>query len=184
MAVVFLVLLFPILSRSQNVNEIPKPVKAKAGFTKYAAHPGGKIKLTIPIVIDEGWHVFGKNPDIGGIKPLNVEISTPKEIKASAVEYDKPEKIFLDAIKKEAFVYHKKAVATSTLTVSSSAKLKRYFLEAKILYQACSKQRCLLPQTITLKIPLEVVAQNVKIQDIPDKKELPQPMPKELHLDK
>lgn len=163
----FIMFFYPLFLRAQYETTPPKPVKAKAGFTKYAAHPGGKIKLAIPITIDEGWHVFGKNPDIGGVKPLNVEIYAPKEIKVSATEYDKPEKIFLDAIKKDAYVYHKKVVATSALTVSPSAKLKRYFLEAKILYQACSKQRCLLPQTITLKIPLEVVDKNVQI-DIPD----------------
>lgn len=150
----------------EQTEQPPKPVKAKAGFTKYAVHPGGKIKLTVRMTIDKGWHVFGKNPEIGGIKPLKIEISAPKEIKAAAAEIDKPEKIYLDAIKKEAFVYHKKVIVTSTLTISSTAKLKRYFLEAKITYQACSKQRCLLPQTMTLKIPVEVVGRNVQI-DVP-----------------
>lgn len=154
------------LSQAQmDMQTPPKPVKAKAGFTKTGVHPGGEITLFVNMTIEKDWHVFGKNPDIGKIKPLTVDISAPKEITASAAQLDKPEKLFLESIQKKAFVYHKKVVAMTTLKVSSSAKLKRYFLEAKILYQACSKNLCLLPQTITLKIPLEVVDKNVKIFD-------------------
>ncbi len=161
---VCLVFFLNALTQAQmNMQTKPKPVKAKAGFTKYAAHPGGEIKLTLLVSIEKDWHVFGTNTDIGKLKPLTVDISAPKEITASAAQLDKPEKLFLEAIQKKAFVYHDKVNAVTTLKISPKAKTKRYFLEAKILYQACSKNLCLLPQTITLKIPLEVVNKNVQI---------------------
>jgi DsbC/DsbD-like thiol-disulfide interchange protein len=123
-------------------------IKAEAKAEKPGAD--GKQAVTVTLAIDKGWHAYA-NPVPDGFpgKPTTIKVESkvkPKELK---VDYPKGTEV-KDKMIGDYRVYEGTTVIKLTLDRASGDDSP---LTLKVEVQACNEKKCLLPATITVRVP-------------------------------
>lgn len=145
---------FPDLDFSDN-----QPVEiltAKGYISLDKVQPGSQFQIAVVAEIAEGWHV-NANPTLERLTPI--EITTPETPNISFGEVIYPPSDILNiALIGEALVYHGTIKIGIPATLLKSASVEPMTLNLKLKYQACNDEQCLLPVTLDVTIPIEVVS--------------------------
>ncbi len=144
-------------SSEQGLDRKVGPVRIRIAPSASKVSPGQEASLTITFTIDNGWHLYGKNPDAAFVKPSSVSIEPNAAFDFGDVRI--PDcKDYLDPVLKQTLnVYEGEVEITIPATVRNDAKSGRSTLAIEVTTQACDNQRCLSPTATKFQIPIEVV---------------------------
>ncbi len=143
----------------------PEHVKGQA-FLEFDKLPaGGSAEFVIVLDIAEGWHI---NPNPAQDEAIATELTLKSKLKSTAGEiiYPDPEEHDVPGLKKKVLYLSKQVEIRGLIEVPAGAAGKDEELEFLIKYQACNKDRCLRPMTMSLKVPVGVAKKGEKVKAI------------------
>lgn len=140
-------------------------VGAKGYINLDKVQPGSQFQIAIVIEMAKGWHI-NANPPGEGLSPTVITPSQHPNITFGEVVYPMGEALQISSIVGQASVYHDTVSIGIEATLDQSALIEQTTLDFKLDYQACSDEQCLLPQTIDISIPIDVVSNEEIIQRI------------------
>ena len=126
--------------------------------------PGSTFQIAIVMTFDEGWHA-NANPAGEGLIPTQVVLPEHTDLQFGEVIYPKGDVLEIASIGK-APVYHDQAVIGVQATLGQNAQLQKIELPFKLTYQACSDEQCLLPKTVNVNIPMDIVGTDQPVRPI------------------
>ena len=126
--------------------------------------PGSTFQIAIVMTFDEGWHA-NANPAKEGLIATQVVLPEYPDLKFGDVIYPEGDVLEIASIG-TAPVYHDQTVIGVQATLEQAAQLQTVELPFKLTYQACSDEQCLLPKTVSVNIPMEIVGTDQPVQPI------------------
>ena len=126
--------------------------------------PGSTFQIAIVMTFDEGWHA-NANPAGEGLIATQVVLPEHTDLQFGEVIYPKGDVLEIASIGK-APVYHDQAVIGVQATLGQNAQIQKIELPFKLTYQACSDEQCLLPKTVNVNIPMDIVGTDQPVRPI------------------
>ncbi len=148
---------------TENSNE--EKVSAKGYINLDKVQPGSQFQIAIVIEMAKGWHI-NANPPGEGLSPTVITPPQLPNITFGKIVYPKGDMLEIASIVGQASVYHDTVSIGIEATLDQNAPIEPINLDFKLDYQACSDEQCLLPQTIDILIPIDVVSHEEIIQRI------------------
>jgi DsbC/DsbD-like thiol-disulfide interchange protein len=111
--------------------------------------PGQRV-LCITLTIAPGYHVYAE-PAPEGFVPLAVTLEPGGAIASGAAEWPPPERLVIEGIDEEFWVYSGTVVGRIPVELSETEGA----IEGEIVYQACTDTLCHLPASVAFSLPLE-----------------------------
>jgi len=133
-----------------------KPVTIEVYASRLSVEPGGSIELAVALAIDDGWHLYGPNPDIEFLVPTDVSVEAGEALTIGKVKSPEPHRMVDPILKKELNTYTGRIWFRVPVTVKPEAPTEPVTLTLKIKTQACDDSRCLPPQTTKLRVPFRI----------------------------
>jgi hypothetical protein len=120
------------------------------------ARAGGTAEAVLPVKLDAGYHVNSNTPSDSYFIPLRL---TWNQGTLETVE------VVFPPARTEKFGFSEKPLSVFTgefdlvtrFKVASTANLGPAMLTGKLRYQACNDRTCLIPKTIEVTLPVEIV---------------------------
>ncbi|MBI1194847.1 MAG: DUF255 domain-containing protein [Gammaproteobacteria bacterium] len=146
------------VSPEADVTRRVRPVTIKAYASHLQAPPGQTLQVAVDIVIDEGWHLYGANPDINFLIPTTVQLKPSDAFSPGDITVPAPTRK-RDPILKQAVNSYTGAIRFMLpVKISPQAKPGPNSLEIMVRTQACEQTRCLPPEDTLIRIPVQIVA--------------------------
>ncbi len=130
-----------------------QPVTATLIAEHVSVQLGGKTRVGVHFDIEEGWHLYAKNPGDAGL-PTRIAWSALSGVSFGPLQWPPPQK-FLDPGEIRTFGYSGTVMLSSPLVLAATAKLKdRIPIHADVQWVAC-KELC-VPGSAVLELTLPV----------------------------
>lgn len=128
-------------------------VKASLYHEEETIQPGHPFWVALQLNLEDGWHVYWKNPGDAG-RPLKIEWKLPEGFEAAPLEWPFPEKFSVaDMV---GFGYKKEVVLLAQITPPAYLDPSdKPSLEAKIEWLVCSSFTC-QPGSTSITLPLTI----------------------------
>ncbi len=139
-------------------------VHTKGVLSVDKVQPGSTFQIAVVMTFDEGWHA-NANPAGEGLIATQVVLPEYPDLKFGEVIYPEGDVLEIASIGK-APVYHDQAIIGIQATLEQTAQLQKVELPFRLTYQACSDEQCLLPKTVDVNIPMEIVGTDQPVQPI------------------
>lgn len=149
------VILAIVMAASRAFGADAEPLTVKVAPVKVKA--GASISVPVTIQLTRGWHIFGAQPLVQGVKPARLTVAAAKGVDVGAVHMPQPKKERVAALNADANVYEGAVRATVDVKAGKGAAAGRRELSGELSYQACSNTRCLFPKKLKFTVPVEVV---------------------------
>jgi hypothetical protein len=142
----------------------PEPVHWNVALVaKDPIRKGGDATLELSAVIDEGWHVYALEQLPHGPTPLRVTLDQNViAVLASPASGSAPEKVYSASFGLDTEYYTHTFAVRVPVHLSPDLPAGRQLIPLSVHFQACSDKECLLPRTLHLSLPIEVVASPVR----------------------
>jgi thiol:disulfide interchange protein DsbD len=179
----YLLLLFiGVLSLGVSLNSqgqasdfgLPKPqteptdiITAYSALSVDKVQPGSAFHIAIVMGFAPGWHA-NANPAAEGFIPTEVILPETPDFTFGSIVYPKGEILPIESLGGEAPVYHDEAIIGVEAKLSADAQPRQMSLPLQLRYQACSDETCLLPKTINVDTPIEIVDMSQSVQPMND----------------
>jgi len=139
------------------------PVNIRAYASRANVRPGELFQIAVALDVDEGWHLYGANPDAGFLIPSSVSLHAPDALRVGEIVVPEPHRA-TDAILKQALnLYTGRIWFRVPVTVNAAAAPGPVTLTLEVKTQPCDDHRCLPPATTTLRISL-LIDRNAKLE--------------------
>lgn len=144
---------FPELDLS---GELPVEKLTAETYISYdKVQPGSEFQIAIVVTVADGWHV-NANPTRDPLIPTTITLPDLPNITFGDVVYPAGDTLNIASIGL-ASVYHDTISFGIPVTLLESAPVEPITLDLELRYQACNDEQCLLPETLNVSIPIEVV---------------------------
>jgi len=147
----------------QNTEDSSPDITQRAGpvtISAYASHltvkPGETLHVAVALDIDEGWHLYGQNPDADFLETTTVRIEPSALFVAGQSKSPKPHRKFDTVLKQTLNTYSGRIEFRVPVIVNSDAQAGTTTLNLVVKTQACDANRCLSPETTLLRIPVQI----------------------------
>lgn len=131
----------------------PHPVLARLLTDADALPPGGKARVGVLLVQDQGWHTYWKSPgDIG--LPTTIAWQAPAGVSIAPHAFPLPERFDQDG--QVSYGYEHQVLLISEVTVAPDAPAGRHTLSADVDWLVCLTS-C-IPGKAHLELPIQVAA--------------------------
>jgi thiol:disulfide interchange protein DsbD len=132
-----------------------RPVKAELIAEHASLQPGGKTRVGVSFDIEEGWHIYAKEPGDAGL-PTKIAWSGPRGATFGPLVWPNPQ-AFIDPGDIKTFGYTGAVLLSSSLSLRSTVKAA-VLVKAKAEWLAC-KEVCVPGSTeLELTLPVSDVA--------------------------
>ena len=161
---------FPICVHAQlaDFGFVEKPSAEKLTAQGYLSvdkvQPGSQFQIAVVVEIAEGWHV-NANPAGEGLIATEIILPATSNLTFGEAVYPTGEVLKLGSIG-EAPVYHDTITIGIQTDASQAAPTEPMALNLQLRYQACNDEQCLLPETLALTVPIEIVGIEGTVQRI------------------
>ena len=119
--------------------------------------PGTDATIRVALDIDEGWHLYGKNPKLDFLVPSTVTVKgAPERIVVGAVKRPEPKRKKDPVLEKTVNTYTGTIWFEVPISVKEEAAAGEREVAVEVRTQACDDSRCLPPTTRTLRLQLRV----------------------------
>ena len=146
-------------------NEPTEIVTVRGVLSVDKVQPGSTFQIAVVMEFVEGWHA-NANPAGGEhLIPTKVNLPDIPDLAFGEVVYPEGELLELGLLGKIP-VYHDEVLIGIQARLHRTAQPRRMVLPFQLIYQACSDEQCLLPKTINVEIPIEIVGIDQLIQPI------------------
>lgn len=144
---------FPELDLS---GDLPvEKLTAKTYISLDKVQPGSDFQIAVVVTIADGWHV-NANPTRKGLIATSLTLSDNPNVTPGDVIYPAGDTLNIASIGL-ASVYHDTISLGIPVTLLETTPVEPLDLDLEISYQACNDEQCLLPETLNVSIPIEVV---------------------------
>lgn len=130
----------------QNTN----PLTATVRLQPSSVSPGQTADLLFDLDLADGFHAYADK--------FKVAIESPDDLKVADLKLSPIVKFFDVVSKSQRDGVEKKSKATAVLEVPFGTQPRPLAAKVKLTYQACAKDYCLFPKTLSLDLKFEVVA--------------------------
>ena len=157
----FVIIVFPICTQAQfpdfefSDNQPVEKLSAEGYISLDKVQPGRDFQIAVVVKIAEGWHV-NANPAREGLIPTEVTFPDTPNFTFGKVIYPTGDILNLASIG-EAPVYHDTITIGIPATLLQNTPIGSTTLDLQLRYQACNDEQCLLPETLSVAIPINVV---------------------------
>jgi DsbC/DsbD-like thiol-disulfide interchange protein len=151
----FLALLVLTTIRFAHAADTPIQVLGPSAAVKVKG--GQTVTVPVTVKIAKGWHVFGAQPLIAGVRPASIALVGAAGVTALPVALPAATKIHVAPLQADANVYESDLKVPLRFKVDKSAKPGARTVNGTFSYQACSDQKCLFPKKLTFSVPITVV---------------------------
>jgi AhpC/TSA family/Disulphide bond corrector protein DsbC len=124
-------------------------------------HQGQHVSLIVDLNLKPKMHVYAPGVQ-GGYIPIEWTITGNPALKASSVQYPKPQVLRLEAIKETVPVYLGRFRLVREIVIGSDAQVQplltggnKLEIKGALRYQVCDDRECYLPATLPLKWSLK-----------------------------
>ena len=157
-----------VSARERGEGEETRPdARAEAGpvaISAFASHlrvaPGGRFRVAITLDIQEGWHLYGENPEIDFLVPTQVSMEAGAGVEAVALRVPETHRKQDPVLDKPVNSYTGRIWFVQTARVAGEAAPGRRTLSFRIKTQACEADRCLPPETTEMTLDLTVTGKD------------------------
>ena len=139
-------------------------LSAKGYLSLDKVQPGSQFQIAVVIEIAEGWHV-NANPAGEGLIATEVLLPNLPDVTFGEVVYPTGDVLDIASIG-VAPVYHDTITIGIQADLLQNAPIQPMTLALQLQYQACNDEQCLLPETLPVNIPLDVVSIEDTVQRI------------------
>ena len=159
---------FPIRTQAQfadfglGTKPVVEKLSAKGYLSVDKVQPGSQFQIAVVVEIAKEWHV-NANPANEGLIATEVTLPDAPYLTFGDVVYPAGEVLKLGSIG-EAPVYHDTIAIGIQADLNQTAPIGSGTLDMQLQYQACNEEQCLLPETLTFSIPIEVVGIEETVQ--------------------
>lgn len=160
---VFLFLIGLVIPTFQmTATQTNQPIKAELIQEETTVQPGRPFTVALRLTMEEGWHVYWKNPGDAGL-PLKVEWKLPTGLQAGPLKWPFPEKFNLEDL--VGFGYEKEVILLAELTPAITMQPGTTVpLEAHLSWLVCSSNTC-QPGEATIHLPLQIETHNPPLNE-------------------
>jgi len=121
-----------------------------------AAKPGETVTAPLYIKVTPGYHVNSNAPADPFLIPLRLTWN-PGPLESVEVVFPKPQIEKYGFSEKPLSVFSGDFEIVTKFKIASSAALGAGAITGKLHYQACNDKMCLIPKTVEVTLPLEIV---------------------------
>lgn len=150
--------LAPLTAAAIDFDDFGSPVKATTYTSLDRISQGGMAHIAIEIAINPPWHINAHDLEDEFLVPTTVEFDPPEGITITEIVYPAGHEVELDFADEAMLLYDGTIVIGAIVEVSAEVATGRVTIPAKLTYQACDNQKCLLPETEPLFIQATVSA--------------------------
>ncbi|MDE3084075.1 MAG: protein-disulfide reductase DsbD N-terminal domain-containing protein, partial [Verrucomicrobiota bacterium] len=118
--------------------------------------PGETLQVAVALDIDDGWHLYGRNPGAAFLVPSTVSVEKSDFLVAGEVVAPEPHQAFDTILKQTLSTYTGRIWFRIPVTASAGAPVRSVTLALNIKTQACDKSRCLPPEATPVRILLQI----------------------------
>jgi hypothetical protein len=119
------------------------------------AKAGGTAKVTLPVLVDQGFHVNSDKPTDKYLIPLRLTWNAGA-LESKDITFPKPETAKLPFSEKPVSIFSGSFQIVSEFKVPRGASPGAGTVTGKLRYQACNDHECLTPRTIDVSVPVEI----------------------------
>ncbi|MEO2014149.1 MAG: DUF255 domain-containing protein [Fuerstiella sp.] len=141
---------------SGELSQRVTPLTFRVNGSSPGVQPGDEITITVAIDIDEGWHLYALNPQAEFLIPSTVTVAANEQFTIGKIKTPKSHSQMDSILKQTLNTYAGRIEFTIPVTISTHATIGKTTLLIEARTQACDMQRCLQPQTTTLRFPLQI----------------------------
>lgn len=149
---------------TENLND--EKVSAKGYINLDGVQPGSQFQIAIVVDIAKGWHI-NAYPAGESLSPTEIVLPQAPNISFGEVSYPTGDMLEIASVG-EVSVYHDTIAIGIPATLSQDAPIEQMTLDFVLNYQACSDEQCLLPETLDISVPINVVSIEGTVQLIND----------------
>ena len=149
---------------TENLND--EKVSAKGYINLDGVQPGSQFQIAIVVDIAKGWHI-NAYPAGESLSPTEIVLPQAPNINFGEVSYPTGDMLEIASVG-EVSVYHDTIAIGIPATLSQDAPIEQMTLDFVLKYQACSDEQCLLPETLDISVPINVVSIEGTVQLIND----------------
>lgn len=133
-----------------------EPVTA-AGFVSLSNVPqGGNAQVAVEIRIRAPWHINAHKVTEDFLVPTEVAFELPAGFTLRGIVYPAGSEKKLDFAEAALRLYDGTVRVGAVVDVGEGAAIGETTITARVTYQACDNEKCLLPQTIDVAIPVRI----------------------------
>jgi hypothetical protein len=153
----FLILFFVLASSLSAIAQgSGKVVKVSAGESVYKIKRGASAQISVVVDVDGGYHVNSNRPLEKYLIPTARKLEKVAGLTTAPVIYPKAKLQKFEFSEKPLSVFEGKAVLKFSVRALPSLAAGSHTVTGKLTVQACNNQQCLRPQTLDVRIPLQV----------------------------
>jgi uncharacterized protein YyaL (SSP411 family) len=146
------------LDSSQNATvQRVGPVTISITPSKTMLTESENFTVTIAMLIDDGWHLYGENPDASFLQPSGVAVEENDRLTIGEIEPPKAKRKLDPVLNQTLNTYTDRVEFKVPATVNAGTAAGETILSIAVTTQACDESRCLPPQTTTLRLPINIV---------------------------
>lgn len=145
--------MFPFFAAAAEMED-SSHVKVELLQEEETIQSGRPFWVALHFKLEEGWHVYWKNPGDAGI-PLKIEWKLPPGFEAGPIQWPFPEKFAVAEI--VGFGYEQEVTLLSQITPPAHIDSEKLSLGAQINWLVCSASTC-QPGSASVDLPLKAAA--------------------------
>ena len=148
-------------SDGPEVRKRVDPVTIDVYASRLSVQPGESTELAVALTIDEGWHLYGLNPEIEFLIPAAVSVEADGDaVTIGEVKRPEPHRMIDPILEEELSTYTGRIWFRVPVRVDANADTGSQNLTLTVTTQACDEKRCLPPERTEVELPLRVVRTN------------------------
>ena len=134
----------------------PGPVTIRACVSRLSVKPGESLDVAVALDIDDGWHLYGQNPNADFLVPSTVSIEPSALFVAGQIAAPEPHRAIDSIIKRTLNTYAGRIWFRGPVKVNAGARVGTTTLTLSVTTQACDANGCLPPEKTIAHISLQV----------------------------
>lgn len=134
----------------------PRIVVTLDPIERITVKPGQSVTVPVRAKIDAGFHVNSDKPNDPFLIPLKLTWNAGP-LEKPAIAFPKPETAKLAFSEKPVSIFSGQFEIATKFTVAAKSPAGPAALVGKLRYQACNDHECLIPRTLDVNVPVEIV---------------------------
>jgi uncharacterized protein YyaL (SSP411 family) len=132
------------------------PVTAHLFSSRKHVKPGQAFQLALALDIEEGWHLYGPNPEAAFLVPATVSVSENEMFKVGDIKEPSPQKKRDPVLKQVLATYESRIWYVIPVTIKGNIPDDQTTVKIGIKTQACDQNVCLPPRTDEIEFTLDI----------------------------
>jgi hypothetical protein len=133
------------------------PILKAGPQSQTQAKAGAEFPLKLSLVVTDGYHINSTKPEDDSLLPTRLELKKNPVFRLLKVDWPTPHLRKFPYTDSKIPVYEGKIHPVLHLAAKAGAPAREYRLEVTISYQGCTDTACLMPDELTLQIPVRLV---------------------------